>query len=442
MDSGVSLTKQQKESIFLLQIGTFLEYFDLMLYIHMVVLLNDLFFPPTDQKTASLLAALAFCSTYVLRPVGALIFGYIGDNYGRKPTVIITTTLMATCCLIMSILPTYNEIGIKAAVIVSMLRIIQGMSSMGEVMGARIYITEITKPPIQYPSVSFITIASVVGSMSALGVAALVTRTGFNWRYAFGFGAIVAIIGIVARTKLRETPEFANAKLKMHLALESLNTQGLAQPAKLLNNFVDPKLNIRNFGRFCSIYCGWPLCFYLSYIYFVPTLKSACGYTNEDIIVHNLYLVLFEVIAIILWTFLSYRIYPLLIAKYRGMLFLLIMTIIPFLVTFNLNQYQIFIAQILIVTFGLSVCPTDAILIKHFPVFKRFTAATFGYAFANAVMYVIISFGLVYLTEWFGFYGIWIITFPVIFFWLSAIYYYESIEKECGLYPKKGQWQV
>jgi len=113
MNSEISLTRQQKESIFLLQIGTFLEYFDLMLYVHMVILLNELFFPPTDPQTAALLAALAFCSTYVLRPFGALIFGYIGDNYGRKPTVIITTALMAICCLIMSILPTYAEIGIR-----------------------------------------------------------------------------------------------------------------------------------------------------------------------------------------------------------------------------------------------------------------------------------------------------------------------------------------
>jgi len=57
-------------------------------------------------------------------------------------------------------------------------------------------------------------------------------------------------------------------------------------------------------------------------------------------------------------------------------------------------------------------------------------------------MYIIISFGLVYLTEWFGFYGIWVIAFPVTFCWLSAIYYYEALEKEFGHYPKSGKWQV
>jgi hypothetical protein len=66
MSTEHSLTKQQKESVFLLQIGTFLEYFDLMLYVHMAVVLNELFFPPTEPQMASILAAFAFCSTYVL----------------------------------------------------------------------------------------------------------------------------------------------------------------------------------------------------------------------------------------------------------------------------------------------------------------------------------------------------------------------------------------
>ena len=81
-----SLTREQKEAVGLLSIGTFLEYFDLMLFVHMAVLLNELFFPKTDPFTGSLLSAFAFCSTYLLRPFGALIFGYIGDNIGLSAT--------------------------------------------------------------------------------------------------------------------------------------------------------------------------------------------------------------------------------------------------------------------------------------------------------------------------------------------------------------------
>src|SRR4029078_2520500 len=105
-----SLKREQREAIGLLQIGTFLEYFDLMLYIHMAVLLNELFFPKTDPETAALLVAFAFCSTYVMRPIGAFIFGWLGDNVGRKSTIIITTVMMSLSCILMANLPTYAQI--------------------------------------------------------------------------------------------------------------------------------------------------------------------------------------------------------------------------------------------------------------------------------------------------------------------------------------------
>jgi len=135
-----SLSSEQKEAIGLLSVGTFLEYFDLLLYVHMAVLLNELFFPKADPFTASLLSAFAFCSTYVLRPFGALIFGYIGDNIGRKTTVIITTMMMSLSCILMASLPTYSQIGITASWLVTICRMVQGLSAMGEVTGANIYI--------------------------------------------------------------------------------------------------------------------------------------------------------------------------------------------------------------------------------------------------------------------------------------------------------------
>ena len=445
MSTEHSLTKQQKESVFLLQIGTFLEYFDLMLYVHMAVVLNELFFPPTDPQTASVLAAFAFCSTYVLRPFGAFIFGYIGDNYGRKPTVIITTTIMALCCLMMANLPTYAEIGIKAAVIVSVLRIMQGMSSMGEIMGARIYITEITKPPIQYLSVSFISIASTIGSMFALGIATLTTQSGFNWRLAFWFGVVIAIIGIVARTKLRETPEFANAKYKMKRAIESATNNGLKKPAALLkstNFLAKEKVSIRSFCYFLGIYLGWPLCFYLIYVFFTPILKNSCGYSSEDVIFHNFLLSIIAIFRTVILALFSYKIYPIYISKLLIYVFATIILILPFFLGLEPSNYQIFAIQALIAIFGISSTPTDAIFIKHFPVFQRFTAVTFGYALSRAIMYIIISFGLVFLTRWLGYYGIWIIALPITFLWLKSISYYESLEEEAENSPQKGEWQV
>ena len=119
-----ALKREQKEAVGLLQIGTFLEYFDLMLYVHMAVLLNELFFPKTDPHTTALLTAFAFCSTFVLRPFGALLFGWIGDNIGRKTTVVITTMMMSLSCIVMASLPTYEQIGITAAWVITICRIL------------------------------------------------------------------------------------------------------------------------------------------------------------------------------------------------------------------------------------------------------------------------------------------------------------------------------
>ena len=245
----------------------------------MAVLLNELFFPKTDPHTASLIAAFAFCSTYVLRPFGALIFGYIGDHIGRKSTVIITTLMMSISCVVMANLPTYAQIGISATWIITICRMVQGLSSMGEIMGAQIYMTEITKPPCQYAAVSFISVAAALGAMVALVVSSLVITIELNWRIAFWIGAGIAVIGSMARTRLRETPEFCNAKrtFKKHskINVDSSNKT--------------EKINKKTMIYFFLIYCGWPLSFYLTYMYFNPILKENFFYSPEQIIFHNLY---------------------------------------------------------------------------------------------------------------------------------------------------------
>lgn len=129
---------------------------------------------------------------------------------------------MSIACVTIAILPTYAQIGVTASWIVTICRIIQGMSSMGEIVGAELYLTEKLNPPIQYPAVALISIFTSVGSAVALGIACLVTSFDFNWRIAFWFGAGIAFVGSSARTRLREAPEFADAKLQLQKTLEKV----------------------------------------------------------------------------------------------------------------------------------------------------------------------------------------------------------------------------
>lgn len=427
-----SLTRSQKEAIGLLQIGTFLEYFDLMLYVHMAVLLNELFFPKTDPHTAALLSAFAFCSTYVLRPFGALLFGYIGDTIGRKTTVIITTMMMSTSCIIMANLPTYAQVGIAAAWLVTGCRIIQGLSSMGEIIGAEIYVTEITKPPAQYPAVSMIDIAAYVGAAVAIGISALVTSCNLNWRIAFWIGAGIAVVGSIARTRLRETPEFIDMKTKIKNAIEERSTDEgeKKQQIKGMQWFISQeKISSKTIIAFFLIYCGWPLSFYLVYMHFNPLLKNIFKYSAEDIILHNFWLSLVHCGVFLLWGLLSYKVNPLKISKIKGIIFLIFTISMPSLLFITKTSTEIFLIQTILLILSLSALPANAIFIKHFPVLKRFTATSFLYALTRAIMYIITSFGLVFLTEWLGHYGLWFIMVPAIIGFIYGVNHFEKLEQ-------------
>lgn len=134
---------------------------------------------------------------------------------------------MAIACFIMANLSTYDQIGIVATWVMLACRMAQGMSSMGKVIGADVYLNEFTKPPVQYPAVATLDSFCILGGFGALCLASLVTSFGFSWRIAFLIGAGIAIVGIIGRSSLRETPEFIDAKryLKQTLEQENISPQ-------------------------------------------------------------------------------------------------------------------------------------------------------------------------------------------------------------------------
>ncbi len=434
-----SLTKEQKSAIGLLSIGTFLEYFDLMLYVHMAVFLNELFFPKYDPHTTALYSATAFCSTFVFRPVGAVIFGWLGDNIGRKSTVIITTFIMALSCITMANLPTYAQIGITASWLITICRILQGMSSMGEAVGAKLYLTEFINPPIQYPAVSSVAIFATLGGVVALGIASLVTSYGFNWRIAFWMGAGVALVGTVARRSLRETPEFADAKRQLKKTFQQTSNVASIDLKKLENNPIwKEKANKVTIIALFLIECMCPVCFYFTYIYCGNMLKTSFGYSAEQVIHQNFIISIFSFLSTLVLTYLSYKIYPLKIVKTLLLIFCLFALACPYLLN-NINSpLDVFLIQLFVMLFvpigpGLG----QPIFYKHFPVFKRFSCVSLTFAISRALMHVVTSFAIVYLTEYCHHWGIMMILFPVCIGFAFGIFHFEKLEKKTGNYPQK-----
>jgi len=355
------------------------------------------------------------CSTYLLRPFGALIFGYIGDNIGRKHTVIITTLLMSGSCIVMAALPTYAEIGIAASYAIILCRIIQGMSSMGEIIGAQVYLTEIVKRPVQYAAVSFASNFSTVGSMAALGVAALATSpfNHLNWRYAFVIGAGVALVGSYARKALRETPEFADARRRLSIDK---------------TNYSNQKINIKTVLAYFVIECAYPVWFYIAYVYLGQVLKDKFALTSHQVITNNLYVSIIGSLSCFVIVYIVRTVHPFTILKVK-LIISFILGLVFTLIDFMTSPIQIMIFQMCIIVFKTSSFPAMSIFFKHFPTLQRFKCSSMAYALSRTVMSTITTFGIIYLVKDYSYSGICIIVFPMLIGYAVALNYFQKLEE-------------
>jgi MHS family proline/betaine transporter-like MFS transporter len=382
----IRLNKEQKGAIFLLQLGTFLEYFDLMLFVHMAVVLNEIFFPKFDPFTNSLLSASVFCSTFALKPLGALLFGYIGDKVGRKHTVIITTMLMAISCVIMANVPTYAQIGITASWVMVICRGLQGMSSIGESIGAELYTAELIPVPLRYKAVGYIGFAGVVGMVASLIVAKVVLSLGIKWQIIFWLGALIALIGSAARVTLRESPEFSDAKRRLLGMLEKAEKN----PDLLNKNPTwEETVSKRTSLAYFLVFCGWPFCFYFSYVHCGSILKTQFHFAKEALINHNLIVSIFNLVGLFLFIRLTEKIHPLVILKAKLIIYIPFLCIVPWLLLNANSELTIFIIQIFGVVFGHSTIPAKAIFLMHFPIFKRFRYASLITAASHVTLYIV-----------------------------------------------------
>ncbi|WP_231284207.1 MFS transporter [Rickettsia rickettsii] len=226
----------------------------------MAVILNELFFPETDARAASLYSAIAYCATYVFRPIGALIFGWIGDTIGRKATVIITTFLMSLCYLIMANYKNlcrnwyYGDFCSNCVSYRSGDVLYRGGSR------CRALSNRNDKNSSTLLGGGFACcFCNFRCNRVALAVGTLVTSFGLDWRIAFWFGAAIAIVGAVVRTNLRETRDFIDAKrrIKKTVAQAGIDSNRLKS-----SPIWSEKINKPTAITFFLVHCGAPLWFY------------------------------------------------------------------------------------------------------------------------------------------------------------------------------------
>ncbi|MET0679291.1 MAG: MFS transporter [Bradyrhizobium sp.] len=200
--------------------GNLVEWYDFYAYTAFALYFAPAFFPNSDPVVQQLNAAVLFAATFLMRPLGGWLFGYIADRYGRKLSLTVSVLCMCFGSLIIAVTPTYASIGIAAPAILALARVIEGLSLGGEYGASATYLTEVADPKHRgfYSSFQYVTL--IGGQLTAIIVLLLLQKVfltadelkAWGWRIPFVIGALLAIFVAVMRRNLHETEAFVEAR--------------------------------------------------------------------------------------------------------------------------------------------------------------------------------------------------------------------------------------
>jgi MFS family permease len=250
--------------------GTVFEWYDFFVYGTLAPMIAASFFP-SDNATLSLLLTWAgFAIGFGFRPLGAILFGFLGDRLGRKYTFLITVTLMGAATAAVGMVPSYASIGLAAPLIVIGLRILQGLALGGEYGGAAIYVSEHSPPGRRGYFTGFIQ-ASVIGGFVLSLAVVLATRllipqadfAAWGWRLPFLISLLMLAISLWMRLKLAESPVF-----------EAMKQEGKTSRNPFVESFTYPGNKKRILVALFGVACGLTIIFYTALFSTLSFLKG------------------------------------------------------------------------------------------------------------------------------------------------------------------------
>jgi len=253
-------------------LSTVVEWYDFTLYLYFATVIARVFF---GGGSAALAAALGgFALAYLMRPVGAVVFGHIADRHGRRTMLLWSMALMSGAMLLTALLPTYAQIGPAAAWLLFALRCVMGFSVGGEYTGVIAYLLEGAHPQRRGLIASSAAAASEVGGLLAVAVAAVTVSlvpetalTAWGWRIPFLFGAVLAATVWLARSTMEESPDFEQLRAENAIPARPLVDAVSRQRGAILRAFA-----ISSLGS-VTYYVG---------IGYVPAFLAATTAMNES----------------------------------------------------------------------------------------------------------------------------------------------------------------
>lgn len=202
-----------RTSLAIAALSTIVEWYDFTLYLYLVTVLSRVFFAESDLSVLTTLAG--FAVAYLMRPIGAVVFGHIGDRYGRRRTMLASMSIMTAAMLATAMLPTEAQIGAAAGAALLLIRCVMGFSVGGEYTGVVAYLLEGARAERRGLITSIAAAASEIGALLAAGVSALTVTLlsdadliAWGWRIPFLIGAALAGTVLIARASMQESPDF------------------------------------------------------------------------------------------------------------------------------------------------------------------------------------------------------------------------------------------
>lgn len=275
----------QRKSILAAVIGNALEYYDVTLYGYFAVSLAPLFFPSESQFVSIVSSFGAFASSFLMRPLGGMFFGYFGDRIGRKRVLFWTLILMSFPTMGLGLLPSYEKLGFLSPLLLILCRLLQGFCAGGEYSGAAIYINEHSPREKVGFMGSLLALSGFLGALLGTSLSIVFTSSLFpewGWRIPFVLGGILGILGLIIRKHIVESPSFQNNKNKL-------------QPQLTWAVF---KLNKRHLLATFGIGGAAVIPYYILSIYMNKILVNTFHYSTSKVMIVNSVIMLIWIITL------------------------------------------------------------------------------------------------------------------------------------------------
>lgn len=354
--------------------GTFIEYYDFSVFGYVAATIAVVFFPSDDPVAGLLNTFLIFGTAFVVRPLGAIFFGWIGDRVGRRTSLVGSILLMSVAAGFIAALPTYAQIGIWAPILLGVLRMLQGFSAGGEIGGAASYIREWAPIERRNLYISFIPSIAVLGKGSAAGLAALAATLvpaeameSWGWRIPFMIAVPLGILCLIMRLKIEDSPEFTASAATAKETTGSPFGRLIGEHRKPLTKVFFISL-VQNMGT------------YIGTVYVAVYFSTVLGYTKAE----ASYIVLIAVVAAAFLIPAAGQLGNRIGAKrvlVSSYVFYIVVTIPSFMLMNNGSVALAMIGLLIgMVPYALCQAGTYASMPEFFPVEVRHTGVAFGHS--------------------------------------------------------------